>query len=304
MDTVWLLQDWDELYEKQQKFYYLYAYDLNHLLTRHAIPYPANSSYTLKTTYADDMIKAIIRENMGSLAKVATEVPPTTADTSRDLSAYLTVEADTSKAPSLTKGFANSKTVLDASNDLCDTSANAGTLLFFDIVASNAKTFTFKTYTQYRGTDRTNSAVIFSPNRGNLFNAVISTKNSAEINYVYAKGQGQGSERQYATASDTARIARSMFNRKELVLDSRNPDSGTSVLQSDANAALYAGKPTVSLEALIKDTPNSVYGVDWNFGDIVKVNVGDYTFNAHIKAVTVKVAEGKEDISAVVKAVL
>ncbi len=307
-NTVWFLQDWQEIYNGPKKsdafgniysnYYQLTAFDANHLLTRHAIPYAAETAYTKKTTYADDMCKAIMRENFGTLAKVPTEIPPSTLDTGRDLSTYLTIDADVSKGPSFTKSFANAKTVLEALQEVADASNQAGTELFFDIIAINAKTLLFKTYTVYRNVDRTSGNVIFSPSRGTLFDATITTQYSKEINYVYAKGQGQSTERLFVTSSDTARIAKSPLNRKEIMIDGRNSAGGTASLQSDSDAALWDGKPVVTLEATIRSNDNAVYGVDWNFGDYVPVSIGTYKFNAHIRRVSISVEAGKESIEA------
>lgn len=300
-DTIWLLQDWVEIYSGDNKYYQLMAYDANHLFARRYIPYAAESSYTKKTDNADDIIKAIMRENYGTLAKLPTEVTPTTVDTARDISTYLTIDADLGLAPSVTAAFAQAK-VIDALKQIVNASGNAGTELFFDIVAVTAKTLVFRTYISYRGVNRTSNDVKFTPQNGTLFNAKISTAYSKEQNYIYAKGQGQASERLFVTASDTARIAKSPLNRREGFVDGRS-NAGTTVLQSEANSALFIGKPTTILDAELRDTENARYGIDWNWGDYVPVNAGGNSFNCHVRAVNVSIKDGKESIRAILRGI-
>src|SRR5690606_12984807 len=74
------------------------AYHANELFERRIIAYASGSSYTSKTGAGDNLIKALIRENLGSLVSAANRDG---ADTGADISGYLSVETDLSLGPTI-----------------------------------------------------------------------------------------------------------------------------------------------------------------------------------------------------------
>jgi hypothetical protein len=123
--------------------------DGNDLLDRRIIGYVAGSSQADKTNQADDMMKEIVRENLGSSATVP-------ARNLTDLN--FTVAGDTSSAPSITKGFAW-QNVLKVLQDIAFISAENGIYLYFNVVpliiSSSEIGFDFRTYIDQPGQDRT-----------------------------------------------------------------------------------------------------------------------------------------------------
>src|SRR5690606_20177091 len=76
---------------------HLAGVDQNGLLERRIIAYYANSTASSEAGPADDVVKAIVRENMGALA----------TDGDRDLTAAgLTVQGDLGRGPAIDKAFA------------------------------------------------------------------------------------------------------------------------------------------------------------------------------------------------------
>jgi len=242
--------------------------DANDLLDRRIIAYYAGSSYSDKTDYADDMMKAIVRENLGSLNTFS----------DRDLTDLnFTVADDISAAPSITKGFAW-RNVLKVLTDIAGASAENGTNLYFDvvpvIVSSSQIGFQFRTTTNQPGQDRTydsDNPVIFSKDWGNLSMPMLRYDYNGEVNYVYGGGQGEGIDRLISEQTDLGRIGLSVWNRREKFADARNEATANGVANS-AEEELNAGQPLIRFTGDLLDTPQARYGVDWFFGDKVEIN--------------------------------
>ena len=112
MDAVWFIHT---VTSRQDSYGSLIleieAHDQIGLLERRIIPYNEGNPTTEKQAESDDVIKAIMRENFGALA----------SDTDRDLSTYLTIQADTSIAPQVTIYCAKDN-VYDTIKEIADTS--------------------------------------------------------------------------------------------------------------------------------------------------------------------------------------
>ena len=109
-----------------------------------------------------------------------------------------------------------------------------------------------------------------------------------EWNFVYATGQGEGDQRVVKTAQDDIRIGISPFNRREYVRDSRQASIDESV-QAEANAALEEGRPKRVFNGTISQTEGCIYGVHWEWGDIVTAEYDGLSIDCHVDAVTVTI---------------
>lgn len=230
----------------------------NTLLNRRIIAYASGTAYTSKTDFADDMIKAIARENLGSLA----------TDADRDWSAYLSVAADQSLAPELTKAFARQK-MLPLLQALADASAEAGTYLSFDIVTTAGSQLEFRTFINQRGVDHRYpngfNPIILREGAG-LENVDLDEDWSDEQTVIYAGGQGEGTARVVKTASNPARIGISPFGRIEDWIDSRQNDDEDAV-QDDADSELWHSRAHTTFAADLVDQPNLRFQVEYDYGD-------------------------------------
>jgi hypothetical protein len=290
-DAAWLVRRVRRLLDADgRRQVVIHAVSALELLQRRIVAYDAATSYTQKTAAADNLIKAIARENLGTLA----------TDTARSWASSLTIAADTSAAPSVTMGFARAN-VLDTVQKVCQASAQAGTRLYVDIVAPTDATLELRTYTGRRGTDHgstSTSPVVFGPEHGNLTDPEIDDDYSAEVTYIYAGGQGQEDQRVVSTASDATRIARSPFGRREALHDARavaNNPNGT-LLNDEAKAALEAGRPRRRFQATLLDTPGTTYGVHWAWGDTIAARWEDATGDYRIEAIRFTVQDNRETI--------
>jgi hypothetical protein len=162
--------------------------------------------------------------------------------------------------------------------------------------------FQFQTFADLRGQDRT-QALDFSVENNNLEAPYYSQSFLEEVNAVIVKGFGRGDSREVEKVNDTDRINASRWNRREGFKDgSQEPDQNK--LADLAYPELYDGRPKEDISAVFlnvpsgPDTPRSMYGLDWDLGDLVPISYAGKQFNAEISIVYVAIDEnGKETIT-------
>ncbi len=290
-ETIWLMR-WREEEDAGESSLTVKAFPATHLLGRRIVAYPADSAQASKSGQADNIMKAIVRENLGALAIAA-----------RDWSAYLAVEADTSLGPVVSKAFAW-RYVLAVLQELHEDSVVQGTPTFFDVVAPITGGLEFRTYVQQRGMDHTLAGpdpIVFSVERGNLARAKLTEDHSGEITCAYAGGQGKESDRTVVSVLDAVRAGLSPFGRIETFRDARNVPEGASAtaqITAEATAAVREGRPRRSFVGEILDTEQCAYGVHWQWGDRVSAEHRGVTYDCLVSAVRVTVADGQETIAA------
>jgi hypothetical protein len=286
--AVWFIRSIQKrLAENGQRFISVIAYSAMELLSRRIVAYAAGSSQASKTDQADDMMKAVVRENLGSSA----------TDTDRDLSDYLSVAPDTGAGPSLSMTFPR-ENVLKVCQDISQAAAEAGTPVYFDVVAAGDD-LQFVTYPSYLGVDHSQTGpapIVLSPAAGTLTDVLREYDHADEVNYVYVGGQGEESNRTVVSGGASERMALSVWNRRESWVDAR--DTGTAaVLEDDRDAALRAGRPRQVFSGKIVQTGAVYYGV-WGFGDRVAGELDGEVVDAVIDEVRVKVEAGEEEVRA------
>lgn len=292
--TVWFVRRWQRtLSEKGERVLRVHAMSALYLTSGRIVAYDAGTAYASKTDYADDMIKAIVRENLGSSA----------TDSDRDWSDYLTVEADLSSGESLSKAFAR-RNVLTVLQEIAEASAEAGTRVYFDIVAPTSSTLEFRTYTGQRGTNRALSSsapLIMSPELGNIASGDSLEDHSGEVTVVYAAGAGEGTDREVTEVEDATRTSTSPFGRREALRDARHGATGAA-LTAEGEAVLRESRPRISFAASLVDTPQARYGREWHWGDLVTVLFEGLAYDCHISTIRVTVKDGRETIQAALRA--
>lgn len=264
------------------------AVDGPHLLKRRIVAYNAGTSETSKTGTADDVCKAIVRENFVSAT-----------DTTRNLAATLfAVQPDLTAGASISKAFAR-RVVLTVLQELAEASTTAGTYLAFDVVWTGSL-FEFRTYAGQRGVDHSSDSgqpVLIGPDFGNLADVEDTDDAMDEVTVVYAGGQGEKATRDIATALDSVRIGASPFNRIEDFRQSNNTEKDDiAQLQDEADSALRAGRPRRIVSGTFIDTPGVTYGRHIHFGDIVPASVDGDTVDCRIDAVHLAVEGGRETV--------
>jgi len=189
----------------------------------------------------------------------------------------------------------------DASSPILD-EMGIGILDELSQVYSTELAWRFETYADLYGQDRT-SGIIYSVENGNLESPYLSKTHMEEINTVYVKGFGRGDSRPWDEIADDAAVNLSRWNRREGFQDaSSEPDQDN--LADYAYSVLYANEAIEELTAVFlntpggPDTPQSLYGIDWDLGDILPVQYAGKYFEIEVVIVYVSVnADGQETIT-------
>ena len=169
------------------------------------------------------------------------------------------------------------------------------------VVLDGAVGWQFQTYVDLYGIDRT-AGVVFSVENNNLLAPEFYESHIGAVNTVVVKGYGRGDSRPIETAQDSDRANASRWNRVESFLDaSQEPDQDN--LIDYGYAQLYLMKPTENITCTflnIGETPGqprSLYGVDWDLGDLLPVKYVGRLFNVEVQIVYVSMDdEGNENV--------
>jgi hypothetical protein len=277
-DTAYFLQDWQFYTDGEgREFIQLYATDANWLLDTAIVWAYAGSSQSEKTGKPDDMMKAIVREQLGDLA----------GGNRVKLSVQNNVGAG---GASVTKAFAY-RNVFTVLQELADVANENGVYLAFDVVRTAPATFEFRTYAGQRGTNHSRTSGdprLVGKQYGNLAEASFGTFHSDERNCILIAGKGEDKSRLRIARVNNSRIGASKWNRREYFKDSRDNDT-TAALQADGDEVLNDYKPKQILTGRLLDTPGMQFGVHYQFGDIVTAQAFGYNVDCHISSVRVKV---------------
>ncbi len=262
------------------------------LLTRRIVSSPAGSPRSYKTGPADDLIKAICRENLGSLV----------TDPARDLTALLSIDPDQSRAPIVTRSFPwlslKNAIALVARSPLGTTPVPT---IFWDVLWSDElQKFRFLTVLNQWGVDHgmTSSApMIFSRTNGNIISPQLTNDYTNDTNVIYAGGQGLDASRLVTTALDGPRALAAPFARHEFFADQRSIVNAV-VLSHAAAELLFASRPLTAFTGTILNSPSAEFQRDWDLGDRVVAMFQELTFDCWINSVSIAIANGTETIAA------
>ena len=157
--------------------------------------------------------------------------------------------------------------------------------------------YLFKTYHPYRGLDRrrdngVNDEVVFSFGLTNIGSAKYETSMIGQHNALFLLGDGDGASRTIHPAYDTASISR--WGRREFVEDSRGLDDETELI-TRGNALLEENRERETATIQVQESTNSVYGVNWDLGDLVTVDIPEWgvTMERQIRQVAVAFRSGQ-----------
>lgn len=275
--TFYTILDWRaKTDERGLKKIEYYGECLNRLLRTRIVAYPANSPQAQKTGKADNIIKAIGRENFGDLAIPERRIENITIEPNWDQGSR-----------SITKGFAW-RNVLTVCQETSDLTLKDETPIYFDIFADNVTDLHFATYQTMIGQDRTRASgipALIGEQYGNLKNATTEWITSEEATVIYAGGQGQEEDRVIKVAEDIKRIALGApYGRIERFKDARN-DEDEDNIQKQAEEALNESKPYVKISGSLSETKGSRYDVHYHWGDLVTVESYGVSLDCMIKEV-------------------
>ena len=278
-ETAYFLQNW-EMYADSEgaEYIQLTCSDANWLLDTAVVIAYSTSAPADKTDIPDDMMKEIVREQLGSLAD---------ADRQK-----LLVAPDLSAAgASISKSFAY-RNVLTVLQELCEVAQEKnGIWLGFDVIRTAPGVFEFRTYTGQRGVNHNRHSGdprMVGRQYGNLSESTFGTYHGDERNFVVVGGQGEDLDRELVYRWNYDRWHASKWNRREHFKDSRD-DESTAALEADGDAALDEFKPKQLLTGTLHDTPGMQYNIHYQFGDVLSVEAFGYFVDCRVKSVRVKV---------------
>lgn len=285
------------------------------LLNRRSVIQRGGTSWASKTDNVDDMMKAVVREQMlyGSALDEDGVVDNTRAWPQNEFF----VQSDLALGPSVSRAFAD-RVVYDILKELKEASqqlneqSSTNRKIYFDVLprdlagvsttSASPLGWEFQTFADLRGADRT-QGIEFSVENENISQPSYSLSFLEEVNSVIVRGNGQGLSQIVTSVEDTKRIAASRWNRVEKV-HSASSESSTTALQDAGRSELHKRKPVEELYVTFLNTPGSpsvprsLYGLDWDLGDLVRVNYAGKQYEAEILIVYVAVDEnGEENIT-------
>lgn len=221
--------------------------------------------------------------------------------TQADISAYVTTEAFKGAAPVIFKQW-YWQSVGDTILEMCDASFLNGTYLAAEIVAPTESTLELRTYTGQRGQDlrfSTGSGLLFTANRGNFANAILTVDATEEITVAVAGGPTRDSGTSIRASEDLTRMGESVFGRIEAFVDDA---SGTNIdinmIQGDADAAVRGGRPVITATGDLVETDTCARGVHFNFGDLITVEVRGIQYDMRIDLLDIALSGGVETTKA------
>lgn len=318
LEDVFMLRK-PNVYMRQDNVEILQFYGRNgiDLLNRRFVVQKDGTSYTRKSDYADDMMKDVVREQ-SLYGSVVDETG--TADNSRGFpQGEWSVSPDNSLGPSISQNFAGKKVydVLDGIKketfQLNEDSPSTYERVYFDVrpivlsptaaPSGSRLGWIFNTSVGLLGMDRTLNGKIFSAENENLSDPSYSINHLDEVTAVFALGNGAGNSRIVQEVTAANRLQASRWNRIESVVNSSSSTS-TAQLNAAGRAELRANRPVEEFQGTIlntpgrNDVPQSLYGIDWDLGDLLRVEYARKQFDAEVVNVYVSVNDkGEEEIT-------
>lgn len=277
----------------------------NSLLGRRIVPTRSGSSFAEKQGNIDDIMKEIVRENLG--ASAVDENGVLDPDRNLETTGFFSISADVSIGPYVGKAFSGSNVLeilkeFSALSEAKHFKNQANRRIFFEVADPEVGIFTFRTIADQFGADLSSSKLEFSPDNENLKEPLLEEDFFDARNVAYVAGQGEGASRIIVPVIDAAREKSSIWNRTEIWRDARSTPSN--LLQSVGEEELRLARPELKFSGTFlnipggPNTPRSLYGIDWDLGDIVKINYADEQFNAEIRVIYVSVnQEGEESVT-------
>lgn len=318
-----------------------YGRDCKDLVNRRHVVQPAGTAYTRKSDYIDDMMKAIVREQM--LYGSATDVDMVVDNSRAYPQDEFFVAGDLSLGPLHTKTFPERnvmdilRELQDASRQLYEKTPLTNKKIYFDVVPVDLRTmifyildeetgtpildeqgdplvdessvdttsdigFRFVTYAGLYGQDRTDG-LVFSVENNNIRDIEYSENHLDEKNSAVVKGFGRGDSRDWVVVDNPPAINASRWNRVEVFVDAstepdqtRLEDFGYPALDEHSVKKMISG--TFLNVQGSEDTPESLYGIQWDLGDLLPVYYVNKYFAVEVEIVHVAIDEsGVETIT-------
>jgi hypothetical protein len=299
LEQVYFIERWTFPTSQGQTTCKLAGSGLNALLDDRIIAYYAGSAQSTITAEADDMMKRLVDDAMGSDSNTDYDGDPVTG---RDIESLgFSIAAETTEADEITKGFAWQQLLPTLQSIQAQTKAE-GNETFFDIVATGTSPLTcqFRTYINQPGDDRTGgqpNALRFGTEWGNVDNPNLTVDYAGVKNFVYIGGAGKEDNRAIREVSAAASIALTQFGRREGFATDTSTETAA-VLDAVGYSKLTENQKLTTFTAEIQDTPDAPYGgtSGWRAGTKITVSYIGRQFDAIIRRVRVYIGDQGEQV--------
>lgn len=286
--------------------YSSYGRTANDMLNRRIIAYRTGSGYADKSGPAEEVMKEFVYENAGAGATS----PPRLLD---GVISGLTVQGTGTGGDTWSGGRAGENLFALLQNIAESTGVD------FLLVPTGYGTWEFRTYPNQLGTDRTydpqaqgnvtpgRAPVVFSVQRANMSDPVLSYNRTEEVNTVFVWGPGEEEDRLVEIVEDdVSAIETSPWNQMEMSVSANGQETSDELIALGWET-IFERRPRFDINFNPIQQKSLVYGRDYFLGDRVSaafpgVKEIDVVTNKKIIAVTINISggdeggEGREDI--------
>ncbi len=287
-ETVWLIRKTKkEVNDDGEKFVVVTGVSTNEIIKRRIVDYISTSGCAVAASaYSDDLMKNIMHWNFGACSNFSV----------RNISTYLSVQALCSQGPKISKSFSN-KNVLLTFQEICQTTMEDGSPVYFDVVSPTVSTMEFRTYRDARGFDHTWTKgvlpVILSNERGNMSSVFQEYNRLDECTRGIGIGPAEEADR-HRYRYNSIRANDSPLNLREVA--GYTTSESVSDTRAEAWATLREGRPYRVFEGKVADTPACTYGIHWGWGDKVTAELDGESIDCVVETVQVSMSKGEENI--------
>lgn len=250
----------------------LYCQGQMSLLSRAIVAYPAGTANRSKytSTKAETIAKSLVTYNATSAGttgdgRIRTVTMPT-----------ITIETDGSHGSTIDFACAW-QNLLSALQDIAEVGGGD-----FSLVKTGAATWQFRWHDGQLGADKS-STIAFSLSQGNMANPVLRLNTLDERTVAIVGGQGEEASR--SVVSRTGANYDASYNAVEVFVDARQMTT-TAGLNSAGDAKLSEYQARRGLQFDVLQIPSTVYGRDYELGDLVTTSYGNYTAIKKVSSVS------------------
>jgi hypothetical protein len=165
-----------------------------------------------------------------------------------------------------------------------------------DVIKSADFVLTAAIFIGQRGIDRGSTSpqlLTFSVASGNLSYVSVAKDYMGEFNYIYADNKGDSESRILYPIFDLPSIQITPWSRVEDYLSTDLVEQ--TAIEDKAKSWLLEHLGQTKVNGHIIQTEDCLYGVQYNFGDIVNVYSDGISVDVHISAVDIKVSRENAD---------
>lgn len=286
-EETYLLRLANPFESESGRYFAIGGVSLNHLLLRRIIDPQddsrASGGYVTDANVSSTLIANLVKEHLGSNASISRQIPNfsivsdgtgLTAGGRWRYDSLLTVVQDIA-----TKGGV----------DFIISRSTANNIVFTVGTLSTDRTIT----TNYPNGDYT----LMKRERGNLVNPSLVLDYQDQKNYIYALGN-KNEDNQTVLKLQGTGVSYSPYNRIEFSTTVRKDDGSDSLyLLTGAVAAIADNLPKIELTFPVQNMQGVQYKVDWDIGDLISVQWGDYQDDLKVTSIEVNVKNDDDTLS-------